>query len=237
MRFLAAALSCFAACSCAAPPDVKQASAQVVVGLDKLQEARRDFENAYLDALEEGKKVAARAIVARAVVRKVNQLSKAEAGGNLIEISRAIRTERETFQKLLALVVKEKLQEDEDPAAAVRRIGNKAAALRATAKALEAAGKTESAKKLEKEADEWEAGAALDDRDRSDIRNIFLLTRTQQELRRGLKDLKSYITFLQLVHQQVHEWVMTDVKASGADIAKLIDEHAGLLGLRDGGSP
>ena len=40
---------------------------------------------------------------------------------------------------------------------------------------------------------------------------------------------------MRMVHEQVHQWIATDVTVRGDQVASLIDRHSAILGLTDGG--
>jgi hypothetical protein len=53
----------------------------------------------------------------------------------------------------------------------------------------------------------------------------------RREVPQNLRQLTTLVEILQETHSVVHEWVMTDVKVSGADIADLLVRHAEVLDL------
>lgn len=239
-RWLAAGLSVLLA-GCLAPTEVKQASSEVGVGLRSLKSAQRDFRDQFIDELEATRRLVGRAIVARAVVDTVNELSEQEAQGNLPKISKTIGVERDAWSTRVALVMAER-PSSEKPEKTVERLvgGNEADALRESAVALEAAGLVETAAELRARATELDAAFAggMPEWALEDLAVLVTLEKTKADVRRGLADLNDYLKFLQLVHGEIDEWIATDVTVSGAEVARLIERHAGVLGLSasaDGG--
>lgn len=213
---------------CVASTEVKQASAQVGVALDQLQNAQVSFRKVYVGELEEVRELAGRAIVADAVVQKVGTLKQQEIDGDLIEISKAISHERETYRRIVAevLAVKPKPNETDEDAVIQILAPKRVAALRASADALEELGLTESAGELKRKADELDTRPSSLERDRqfSDLVVLVTLAGTQQDVKTALKDLEDYIQFLRLIHSGVNEWIVTDVTVKGTDVANLISK-------------
>ena len=213
---------------CVASTEVKQASAQVGVALDQLQNAQVSFRKVYVGELEEVRELAGRAIVADAVVQKVGTLKQQEIDGDLIEISKAISHERETYRRIVAevLAVKPKPNETDEDAVIQILAPKRVAALRASADALEELGLTESAGELKRKADELDARPSSLEKDQqfTDLVVLVTLAGTQQDVKTGLKDLEDYIQFLRLIHSGVNEWIVTDVTVKGTDVANLISK-------------
>lgn len=213
---------------CVASTEVKQASAQVGVALDQLQNAQVSFRKVYVGELEEVRELAGRAIVADAVVQKVGTLKQQEIDGDLIEISKAISHERETYRRIVAevLAVKPKPNETDEDAVIQILAPKRVAALRASADALEELGLTESAGELKRKADELDARPSSLEKDQqfTDLVVLVTLAGTQQDVKTGLKDLEDYIQFLRLIHSGVNEWIVTDVTVKGTDVANLISQ-------------
>jgi len=213
---------------CVASTEVKQASAQVGVALDQLQNAQVSFRKVYVGELEEVRELAGRAIVADAVVQKVGTLKQQEIDGDLIEISKAISHERETYRRIVAevLAVKPKPNETDEDAVIQILAPKRVAALREAAVALEESGLTESADELKRKADELDTRPSSLERDQqfTDLVVLVTLAGTQQDVKTALKDLEAYIQFLRLIHSGVNEWIVTDVTVKGADVANLISK-------------
>ena len=213
---------------CVASTEVKQASAQVGVALDQLQNAQVSFRKVYVGELEEVRELAGRAIVADAVVQKVGTLKQQEIDGDLIEISKAISHERETYRRIVAevLAVKPKPNETDEDAVIQILAPKRVAALRETAVALEESGLTESADELKRKADELDARPSSLEKDQqfTDLVVLVTLAGAQQDVKTGLKDLEDYIQFLRLIHSGVNEWIVTDVTVKGTDVANLISQ-------------
>lgn len=210
---------------CVTSTEVKQASAQVGVALNQLQQAQVSFRKVYMRELQEVRELAGRAIVADAVVQKVATLKQQEIDGDLIEISKAITHERETYRKIVNEVLAVKPKSDHSDEDAVSRIlaPKRAVALRDSAVALDAAGLTDTANELREKANELDAQPSSLERDHQflDLVNLVILAGAQQDVQTGLQDLEQYIGFLRLIHTGVNEWIATDVTVKGEDIAKL----------------
>jgi hypothetical protein len=232
MKKLILVVCCLFFVSCAASNEVKQASSQVEVALASLREAQDDLRNFYLRELEETRQLVGRAIVADAVVRKVNTLSKEELKGDLISISKAAKSQRDAYQGLVNEIMQTKPKKDEKAEDLVKAIfDRRVKALRSLATTFKAGGNTASAIKLIERAEELET-ASKDEKDFGDMVVIIQLEQSQADVRKGMKDLDDYLQFLQMIHSQVNEWITTDVTVKGEDVAALIEKHAAVLGMK-----
>jgi len=233
MKKLILVVCCLLFISCAASNEVKQASSQVEVALTSLREAQGDLRNLYLRELEETRQLVGRAIVADAVVRKVNTLSKEELKGDLISISKAVKSQRDAYQFLVNEIMQTKPKKDEKAKDVVKAIfdDKRVKALRRVAKTFKAEGNTASAIKLIERAEKLET-ASKDVKDFGDMVVIVQLEQAQADVRRGMKDLDDYLQFLQMIHSQVNEWITTDVTVKGEDVAALVEKHAAVIGMK-----
>jgi hypothetical protein len=232
MRRYLPALCALLFAGCASSSEVKQASGDVDLALAALSEAQEDYRDIFLRELGDTQELVARAIVADAVVRVVESLAVEEIEGNLIVISAAMRIEREAYRDLTAAVMRTRPRADEDPGAVVKRVlERKAADLRAAARALDAAGQTESAAAVRERAERWRDGSEL--AQYSDLETLAILQIARGDVRRGSDKLGAYVDLMQLVHAQVHEWIATDVTVRGDQVAALIDRHSATLGLSE----
>lgn len=237
MRRYVPALCALLFAGCASSPEVKQASGDVGLALAALDDAREDFRDVFLRELDATQELVARAIVADAVVRVVEGLAAEEIDGNLIVISAAIRDERQAYQNLTAAVMRTRPRTSETPGEVVARVlAGKAVDLRASADLLEAAGSGEAAAVLRIRADELEDGEAGIPQF-GDMETLVILTVAKADVRQGARELGAYVDLMQLVHAQVHEWIVTDVTVRGDRVAALIDEHAATLGLSEPVAP
>ncbi len=233
---------CVLLMGCVAPIEVKQASGEVGVALDALQEAQKDFHGLYIRELEATRQLVARAIVSDAVVRKVGTLSQEEVDGDLIDISKTIQGEREAFQGLVNQLLSEPVRTnmtteqtagvDEDSAESLVNtlLEKRAEANRKAADALETAGQRDEARELRIRADQLGQGeAGVDQYD--DLVVLSRLELTKADVRQGSAELEAYLQFLQRIHDQVNEWIATDVTVEGEEIAALMDKHSAVLEL------
>ncbi len=241
MRWLFSATLCLLLCGCVASTEVKQASSQVGVALAELQKAQANLRNVYIRELEEVRELAGRSIVAAAVVNKVGTLKEEEIDGDLIEISRAIGSERAAYRELVSelLAARPKPGEPDEQAVIDILVPKRVKGLRDSADALESAGMADSAEELRAKADALERDPSSLDRDGhfDDMVNIMILAATQDDVRAGLEDLEQYIGLLRMMHTEIDEWIATDVTVKGDDIATLIQNAEKTFGSATGGTP
>lgn len=219
-------------CAASTTLEVKQASSEVNVALSTLRAAQQDFGAEYLAELEETRQLIGRAIVADAVVRTVNKLAEQERSGNLIAISRQIKAERDAYRRLVDLIMNEPIQAGDSTAIIVvdRVLKRQASALRVAATILESEGKAADAVKLQATAAQL---GELEIGQKDDMLALVELGMTKNVVRQGLRDLDNYLAFLNIIQAQLHEWVSTDVKVRGNEVARLIATHQHLLGSND----
>lgn len=219
-------------CAASTTTEVKQASSEVNAALTTLRAAQKDFGAVYLTELEETRLLIGRAIVADAVVRTVNKLAEQERSGNLIAISRQIKAERDAYRRLVNLIMNEPIQAGDSTASIVvdRVLKRQASALRVSATILESEGKAAEALRLQARAEQL-GELAIEQKD--DMLALVELGMTKNVVRQGLQELDNYLAFLNIIQAQVHEWVSTDVKVRGNEVARLIETHQHLLGSND----
>lgn len=219
------------AVGCAAPADVRQASADVASAMTELRGAHQAFRERFVVELEATRRLVGDAVVAQAVADRIDDLATQEANGDLMAISEAIADERQASRELV-----ERIMAIDAPASAGasaadvvdRVLADRSRSLRAAAAALEARERTASAQALQRRADDLEGGDRVP---RDDLVVLVELQMTKQSVRAGSDDLDRYLRLMELVHAHVHAWIATDAAVRGAAVADLIDRHAALLGL------
>lgn len=220
---------------CVSTPEVKQASASIGVSLAAVQDAQREFRDAFLEELDETRRLIGRAIVSSAVVAKVGTLAEQEAEGDLIAISNAIKGERDAYRSLVDQLMAVEPEPGDSAAAVVERfLAGQAAALRTSADELARLGAGEAAAELRQRALELESGDGVDQF--GDMVSLVTLAQTKRAVREGVGDLQAYVELLQLIHATAHEWITTDVSIDGADVAGLIEQARAAQAGEGGGS-
>lgn len=217
---------------CAATTEVKQASSEVGAALEELQASRKLFQTSYLLELDEIKGLVISSILADAVNREIELMVDEEFDGDLIQLSDSIKNERDAAQSRVKLVLNRFPPEDldsdhEDFVLAALR--SAVPGLRRTAKIYEERN-PELAKSLRRRADllENDPSAGVHEEELEALMTLVELEATKISIKKGLKDLGDYVTLLEMIHNQVNEWVVTDVKVKGEDLAILFDNIASL---------
>lgn len=244
-----ACLICLSAC--VADPETKIASTQTAVALASLDESEESFRRLYFQEVDKTRELVKRSLVARAVVYKVTEVANdLEAKGDLLTLSIKIEEEEAAVRGLIDEV--EDLQTTESQTVAAHS---------PSVAILEGEGKdNKKEQNARKQLDELvnkkrqdilgaaqlfpsdhptrkelEAKAAaanvISQRILDQLFVLMQLKAMRMDAEKGLHDLRDYITSLQKVHSTIDQWIQMDVKASGEDIAKLVDEHAKTLGL------
>jgi hypothetical protein len=238
MRRCYTPLIILALAGCAAPPEVREASIEVGEALEELRHAQRDFGSAFLEEIEAVRKLIARAIVSDAVNARIAGMVGQAFDGDLIGLSAAMRHERDAALQRVGLVTAKAPPVGADAdfeAHVLDTLKSIAPGLRRTAELIESEA-PERAAELRAQADRLESdpNAGISDAELGALADLVLLEATGVAVREGLGDLEDYLRFLQLVHRQVDAWLAADVKVEGERLARLIDEHAHLIGLGDG---
>ncbi len=210
----------------AAPTDVKQASTDIDLGLAELTKAQRTFRDRYIQEIRATQDLVVRAFVASAMVRTVESLSDLEASGDLLVLSQTLTSERDAHTKLAALVRAKRPKATAEAGDVVTSV------LTDQAKNLEALAATldpvdpATAETLRLRA----AGLRGDDLPGFDhLVALVQLSQVERAVRDGMADLENTLQFLQLTHATLDDWIQTDVKVSGTEVAKLVQEHESLL--------
>jgi hypothetical protein len=241
---MAITITALASNSCASPPQAQLASTQLTAVLTELRGATRSFRNAYVAEIERTQTELERAVVARSVKNRVQELSRSFGEPEwhdrfrqqgLIALSEEIEQEQDAARRLVNEVGRIRLRRDELASEGLERlIDRHAEALRASAAQLRAQGVIEAADELEARAADFETGGAQaieDELLRAYLEAYLELGALRREVPQNLRQLTTLVEILQETHSVVHEWVMTDVKVSGADIADLLVRHAEVLDL------
>jgi hypothetical protein len=229
---------------CAASPEVKTASSEIGMALGELRSAQRDFQSAYIRELNEIQQLIASSILSDAVNRKVAELVEKDLDGDLFQLSGSIRNARDAAHKRVNMIV--------DPCKTCPAlptgphpdyvkyvddtlVESVAGSLMRQAKLAEGENPG-MAKVLREKADKaaTDLRALVSPEERSALAELVRLESIKKSLPTQLRDLDEYVRFLQLVHEQVNEWVLTDVTVKGDELARLIDRNADLIGLGDG---
>jgi hypothetical protein len=217
---------------CAATSEVKQASSEVGAALGELQASGKAFQTSYLLELGEIQRLVISSILADAVNREIELMVDEEFDGDLIQLSDSIKNERYAAQSRVKLVLNKLPPEDRDSdhedfvLAALR---SAAPPLRSRAKIYEERN-PKLARILRDEADllENDPSAGVHEEELEALMTLVELEGTRISIKEGLKDLGDYVTLLEMIHNQVNEWVVTDVKVKGEDLAILFDNIASL---------
>jgi hypothetical protein len=205
---------CIALYACVADPETKIASTQTSASLASLSEAEESFKRLYIQEIDKSRDLVKRSLLARAVVNKVKEAANdLEEKGDLLTLSMVIEAEEKAVRDLTEMaehfqtpdeLVKKKRQDFLDLA-------------------LRLPQDDPNRKKLEAQA------AAPELISKSLLDQLFVLMQLKAmrtEAERGLNELRDHITNLQEVHSAIDQWIQMDVKPSGEDVAKLVDEHA-----------
>lgn len=245
-----AALLAATLAACSANPQVKIASTEFTAALGELRTASRDFRSAYTGEIQKTRDEIQNAIVARAVRLRVERISERLderesefAARGLISLADTLAQTEEEYRKLAELVASVTLKRDERPEGGVQRVLDaQVAAARTFAERLRPLNPA-AAEELEKRARELEEKRNLDFLDDAKIDAYVValldLGAAADEAGTNLRQLDALVRVLQETHSVIHEWIMTDVKVSGEQLANLFQKHAGTLGLTlgEGGSP
>jgi hypothetical protein len=235
MKLVVPLILSMAVFGCVADPETKVASSQTAVALSSLGEAEESFKRLYLQELDKTRDLVKRSLVARAVVDKVKELANdLEEKGDLITLSMELEGTDAAVRGLIDEVEDEAMAQDESKEKKdkdVREqlgefVKKKRKAILETAQLLPAENPTR--KELEAK-----AGAAelISKKILDQLFVLMQLKLMRAEAAKGLQDLRDHIANLQAVHTTIDQWIQTDVKASGEDVAKLVDKHAKTLGF------
>lgn len=232
---------------CAADPETKLASTRAAVALASLGEAEHSFTRLYLHEIDNTRELVKRAVVARAVVDKVNELAgELEDKGDLLRLSLEIEGTEEAVRGLIEEVEMEDFKvAGQQPSATKDRSAATTTGSDGTqdqtqdvqtqlkqflnqkrqnmVKTAEMFPKDHPTRK-ELEA---KAGAAeLIGKSTLDQLYVLMQLRAMRaEAQAGLRDLRGHIAGLQAVHAKIDQWIQMDVKPSGAEIASLMEKH------------
>jgi hypothetical protein len=228
--------------ACASSSKAQLASTQLSAVLSELRAATTTFRTSYVAEIDRTRTELARAFIARSINNQIRDLSKhfdepewiaRFRHTGLIALSEEIEAARKAAQQMIRETDTLTLREEETGADGLARLAKaQAAALRATAEQLKSQEQTEAAEELFARADRLEARpqeAIPDDRLRAYLESYIELGAMKREAPRNLRQLVTLVTVLQETHAVVHEWVMTDVKISGAAVAALLTKHAATL--------
>lgn len=221
---------------CAATPEVKQASSEVGAALKELQAAKRAFQTSYLLELDEIQRLIISSVLADAVNREIKLMVDEGFDGDLIQLSDSIKNERDAAQSRINLVLKSLPSGNSDSEEFVLgALRSAAPGLRSTADLFESTD-SEHAGILRHQADllENDPSAGVHPEEVEALVTLVELEGTKRGIKDGLKDLGNYVTLLELIQKQVNEWVVTDVKVEGEDLASFFDKIASLNQAGDG---
>ena len=230
------------AAGCAAPSEVKVASAEVKGALEDLQESVKLFQSAYVAEVRKAQDEIGRAIVARDVGNKVNEISSGQMEEQynfrergLIDLSIEIEEAQDAARRFVALLSGASVGPDERGEEVVQRIRtSQVANARTSALALRETGMTAAAESMEKKAEELEQAG------RDELLNSYAIAYLELgaipgEVTSNLEDLRTIVKILQQSHAAIHNWIMTDVTVSGEELAGVVMDHADQLGLAPDG--
>lgn len=224
--------------ACSANPQVKIASTEFTAALGELRAASRDFRKAYTGEIRKTREEIKGAIVARAVRLRVEHISAGLddrdsefAARGLISLADELKQTEEEYGSLAALFDTLTVRPDESAEDGIQRVLDaRVEAARSAADRMRRLGNLAVAEELEER-----AGQLAEENEDAKLvayfETLVLLGATAREAGDNLRELDTLVRVLQETHSVIHEWIMTDVKVSGEQLAGLFEEHAGTLGL------
>ena len=236
---------------CASSPDVKVASSQMSQALDEYEHNLLSFRDAWMAEIDKTRVELGNALVARAVKYRIEQLSQESNGFSnatwqkefkkrgMIALSEEIESTQEAARRYVRRLLDTNL-EDKSVSDVLSELNqeNKSALL-ALADMLES-NKPAKARRVREYANSLDMRNEIieDSMVRSYAAQILEWGALKKEIPENLGNLQQVVAALKTTHTTVDNWIQTDVKVSGQQIAEMVETHAKFLGLEgQGGNP